>query len=241
MDTIMEIARRHGLKVVEDAAQGVNAFYKGRALGTIGDFGCYSFHETKNYTMGEGGALVFQDDAYQERAEILREKGTDRSKFFRGQVDKYRWIDYGSSYLPSEMNAAYLYAQLEKSEEINRKRRKIYDFYHENLKPLEEKGYIKRPFVPEEAEHNAHMYYLKVKDLETRTRLISYLREHKIYSAFHYIPLHSSPAGQKFGRFHGEDRYTTKESERLLRLPMFYNLSMEDVEYITDTILAFDF
>ena len=241
MDTIMEIARRHGLKVVEDAAQGVNAFYKGRALGTIGDFGCYSFHETKNYTMGEGGALVFQDDAYQERAEILREKGTDRSKFFRGQVDKYRWIDYGSSYLPSEMNAAYLYAQLEKSEEINRKRRKIYDFYHENLKPLEEKGYIKRPFVPEEAEHNAHMYYLKVKDLETRTRLISYLREHKIYSAFHYIPLHRSPAGQKFGRFHGEDRYTTKESERLLRLPMFYNLSMEDVEYITDTILAFDF
>lgn len=241
MDTIMEIARRHGLKVVEDAAQGVNAFYKGRALGTIGDFGCYSFHETKNYTMGEGGALVFQDDAYQEKAEILREKGTDRSKFFRGQVDKYRWIDYGSSYLPSEMNAAYLYAQLEKSEEINRKRRQIYDFYHENLKPLEEKGYIERPFVPQETEHNAHMYYLKVKDLETRTRLISYLKENKIYSAFHYIPLHSSPAGKKFGRFHGEDRYTTRESERLLRLPMFYNLSMEDVEYITDRVLSFDF
>ena len=241
MDTIMEIARRYGLKVVEDAAQGVNAFYKGRALGTIGDLGCYSFHETKNYTMGEGGALVFQDDAYQEKAEILREKGTDRSKFFRGQVDKYRWIDYGSSYLPSEMNAAYLYAQLEKSEEINRKRRQIYDYYHENLKPLEEKGCIQRPFVPQEAEHNAHMYYLKVKDLETRTRLISYLKENKIYSAFHYIPLHSSPAGKKFGRFHGEDRYTTRESERLLRLPMFYNLSMEDVEYITDTVLSFDF
>lgn len=241
MDTIMDIARRHNLKVVEDAAQGVNAFYKGRALGTIGDFGCYSFHETKNYTMGEGGAVVFQDGTYQEKAEILREKGTDRSKFFRGQVDKYRWIDYGSSYLPSEMNAAYLYAQLEESEKINRKRRKIYDYYHENLKCLEEKGYIQRPFVPEETEHNAHMYYLKVKDLETRTRLISYLKENHIYSAFHYIPLHSSPAGMKFGRFHGEDRYTTRESERLLRLPMFYNLPMEDVEYITDRILSFHF
>lgn len=241
MDTIMDIARRHNLKVVEDAAQGFNAFYKGRALGTIGDFGCYSFHETKNYTMGEGGAVVFQDDAYQERAEILREKGTDRSKFFRGQVDKYRWIDYGSSYLPSEMNAAYLYAQLEESERINRKRRAIYDYYHQHLKCLEDKGYIRRPFVPEETEHNAHMYYLKVKDLETRTRLISYLKENNIYSAFHYIPLHSSPAGTKFGRFHGEDRYTTRESERLLRLPMFYNLPMEDVEYITDRVLSFHF
>ena len=241
MDTIMDIARRHNLKVVEDAAQGVNAFYKGRALGTIGDFGCYSFHETKNYTMGEGGAVVFQDDAYQEKAEILREKGTDRSKFFRGQVDKYRWIDYGSSYLPSEMNAAYLYAQLEESEKINSKRRQIYDYYHESFKCLEEKGYIQRPIVPEETEHNAHMYYLKVKDLETRTRLISYLKENNIYSAFHYIPLHSSPAGVKFGRFHGEDRYTTRESERLLRLPMFYNLPMEDVEYITDRVLSFNF
>lgn len=241
MDTIMDIARRHNLKVVEDAAQGVNAFYKGRALGTIGDFGCYSFHETKNYTMGEGGAVVFQDAAYQEKAEILREKGTDRSKFFRGQVDKYRWIDYGSSYLPSEMNAAYLYAQLEESEKINSKRRRIYDYYHENLKCLEERGYIQRPLVPEETEHNAHMYYLRVKDLETRTRLISYLKENNIYSAFHYIPLHSSPAGMKFGRFHGEDRYTTRESERLLRLPMFYNLPMEDVEYITNRVLSFNF
>ena len=241
MDTIMDIARKYELKVVEDAAQGVEAYYHGKALGTIGDFGCYSFHETKNYTMGEGGALVFQDNSFQEKAEILREKGTDRSKFFRGQVDKYRWIDYGSSYLPSEMNAAYLYAQLEECEKINRKRHQIYDYYHENLAPLEDKGLIERPFVPEGIEHNAHMYYIKVKDLETRTRLIAYLKENGIYSAFHYVPLHSSPAGMKFGRFCGEDVYTTKESERLLRLPMFYNLPMSDAAYIVEKILEFRF
>lgn len=241
MDTIMEIARKYDLKVVEDAAQGVEAYYHGKALGTIGDFGCYSFHETKNYTMGEGGALVFQDNSFQEKAEILREKGTDRSKFFRGQVDKYRWIDYGSSYLPSEMNAAYLYAQLEECEKINRKRHQIYDYYHRNLAPLEEAGLIERPFVPEGIEHNAHMYYIKVKDLETRTGLIAYLKENGIYSAFHYVPLHSSPAGMKFGRFSGEDVYTTRESERLVRLPMFYNLPMSDVEYIVKKILEFRF
>ena len=241
MDTIMEIARKYDLKVVEDAAQGVEAYYHGRALGTIGDFGCYSFHETKNYTMGEGGALVFQDNSFQEKAEILREKGTDRSKFFRGQVDKYRWIDYGSSYLPSEMNAAYLYAQLEECEKINRKRHQIYDYYHRHLAPLEEAGLIERPFVPEGIEHNAHMYYIKVKDLETRTGLIAYLKENGIYSAFHYVPLHSSPAGMKFGRFSGEDVYTTRESERLVRLPMFYNLPMSDVEYIVEKILEFGF
>lgn len=241
MDTIMEIARKYDLKVVEDAAQGVEAYYHGRALGTIGDFGCYSFHETKNYTMGEGGALVFQDNSFQEKAEILREKGTDRSKFFRGQVDKYRWIDYGSSYLPSEMNAAYLYAQLEECEKINRKRHQIYDYYHRHLAPLEEAGLIERPFVPEGIEHNAHMYYIKVKDLETRTGLIAYLKENGIYSAFHYVPLHSSPAGMKFGRFSGEDVYTTRESERLVRLPMFYNLPMSDVEYIVKKILEFRF
>ncbi len=241
MDTIMEIARKYDLKVVEDAAQGVEAYYHGKALGTIGDFGCYSFHETKNYTMGEGGALVFQDNSFQEKAEILREKGTDRSKFFRGQVDKYRWIDYGSSYLPSEMNAAYLYAQLEECEKINRKRHQIYDYYHRHLAPLEEAGLIERPFVPEGIEHNAHMYYIKVKDLETRTGLIAYLKENGIYSAFHYVPLHSSPAGMKFGRFSGEDVYTTRESERLLRLPMFYNLPMSDVEYIVKKILEFRF
>ena len=241
MDKIMELAKKYNLKVVEDAAQGVEAYYHGKALGTIGDFGCYSFHETKNYTMGEGGALVFQKNEYQEKAEILREKGTDRSKFFRGQVDKYRWIDYGSSYLPSEMNAAYLYAQLEEAEKINGKRHQIYDYYNEGLKVLEEQEKIQRPVVPDGCRHNANMYYIKVKDLETRSRLISYLKENGICTAFHYVPLHSSPAGEKFGRFFGEDVYTTKESERLLRLPMFYNLSMSDVEYITDKILAFEF
>ncbi|MDO4338118.1 MAG: dTDP-4-amino-4,6-dideoxygalactose transaminase [Eubacteriales bacterium] len=241
MDTIMRLARKYRLKVVEDAAQGVEAYYHGQALGTIGDFGCYSFHETKNYTMGEGGALVFQDNAYQEKAEILREKGTDRSKFFRGQIDKYRWIDYGSSYLPSEMNAAYLYAQLEESRKINEKRHQIYDFYHESMKPLEEQGKVERPYVPAGITHNAHMYYLKVKDLETRTRLISYLKQNGIYSAFHYVPLHSSPAGKKFGRFSGEDVFTTRESERLLRLPMFYNLEMSEAEYIVEKLLKFPF
>ena len=237
----MALAEKYNLKVVEDAAQGVEAYYHGKALGTIGDFGCYSFHETKNYTMGEGGALVFQKNEYQEKAEILREKGTDRSKFFRGQVDKYRWIDYGSSYLPSEMNAAYLYAQLEECEKINQKRHQIYDTYHESLRDLEEQGKIQRPFVPEGCVHNAHMYYIKVKDLSVRSRLIAYLKEKGICTAFHYVPLHSSPAGEKFGRFSGEDVYTTKESERLLRLPMFYNLSMSDVDYITESIHQFEF
>lgn len=240
MDAIMDIAKRHGLKVVEDAAQGVNAWYKGKALGTIGDFGCFSFHETKNYTMGEGGALLFQEEAYQERAEILREKGTNRSKFFRGQIDKYTWVDYGSSYLPSELNAAYLYAQLEKMKEINEKRLALYEYYHEHLAVLEEKGLIERPFVPDEAEHNAHMYYIKVKDLETRTKLIRWMREEKgIQCVFHYIPLHSAPAGVRFGRFSGEDVYTTRESERLMRLPMYYSLSMEEAAYITEALLEY--
>ena len=241
MDTIMEIAGRHDLKVVEDAAQGVDAYYKGKALGTIGDFGCYSFHETKNYTMGEGGAILFNGEQYLEKAEILREKGTDRSKFFRGQVDKYRWMDYGSSYLPSEMNAAYLYAQLEECDKINRKRHQVYDGYHERLEDLEKQGKIQRPVVPEGCVHKAHMYYIKVKDIAVRTRLIAYLRENGIAPAFHYVPLHSSPAGEKFGRFHGKDVYTTKESERLLRLPMFYDLSMDDVDYIAEKIREFEF
>ncbi|MDO4297863.1 MAG: dTDP-4-amino-4,6-dideoxygalactose transaminase [Lachnospiraceae bacterium] len=240
MDTIMEIARKHNLKVVEDAAQGVNAYYKGRALGTIGDFGCYSFHETKNYTMGEGGALLFQDDKYVERAEILREKGTNRSKFFRGQIDKYTWVSYGSSYLPSDMNAAYLYAQLEALDQINEKRLQIWNYYHEQLKPLEDAGYLERPVIPEGRVHNAHMYYVKVKDLETRSKLIEWLKERGIHSVFHYIPLHTSPAGKQYGEFCGEDIYTTKESERLMRLPMFYNLSMEDVEYIVKCLLEYD-
>ena len=239
MNEILDIAKKYNLKVVEDAAQGVNAYYNGKALGTIGDFGCYSFHETKNYSMGEGGALVFQKDEYLEAAEILREKGTDRSKFFRGQVDKYTWVNYGSSYLPSDMNAAYLYAQLEMADEIDKKRHAIYDYYDKKLRPLAQAGYIEQPYVPEYASHNAHMYFIKTKDLEERTKLIQYLREKGIWSVFHYIPLHSAAAGRKFGRFHGEDVYTTKESERLMRLPMFYNLEMDKVEYVAQCILDY--
>ena len=239
MDEIMDIARRHHLKVVEDAAQGVNAWYKGRALGTIGDFGCYSFHETKNYSMGEGGALIMHDEDAFERAEILREKGTDRSRFFRGQVDKYTWVDYGSSYLPSDMNAAYLYAQLELAGQVDEKRKAIWNIYDEMLRPLAERGLIEQPFLPEGTTHNAHMYYIKVKDLAERTDLISYLKAKGVMCVFHYIPLHSSAAGLKFGRFFGEDRYTTRESERLMRLPMFYNLSLEDARYAAQCILEY--
>ena len=241
MDTIMDIAGRHNLKVVEDAAQGVGSTYKGRYLGTIGDFGCYSFHETKNYTMGEGGAIVFDNDDMLEKAEILREKGTDRSKFFRGQVDKYRWQDFGSSYLPSELNAAYLYAQLEVSDTICAKRRQIWEYYNEQLAPLEEQGFIERPFVPESCSNNYHMYYLKVKDIKVRSQLIAWLKERGVASVFHYVPLHSAPAGLKFGRFHGEDVYTTKESERLMRLPMFYNLDMEDAAKVAELLLAYPY
>ena len=240
MDAIMDIAGKHGLMVVEDAAQGVGARFQGKVLGTIGDFGCYSFHETKNYTMGEGGALLFQEDRYLEKAEILREKGTDRSKFFRGQVDKYRWVDFGSSYLPSEMNAAYLYAQLEVSDQITQKRRQIYEYYDTHLAELAAKGFVEQPVIPSGCESNYHMYYLKVKDLSVRTKLLAYLRSRDILSVFHYVPLHSAPAGKKFGRFSGEDVYTTRESERLLRLPMFYNLDMEDAEKVVKALLAFD-
>ena len=239
MDEILEIARKHNLLVVEDAAQGVNAWYKGKALGTIGDFGCYSFHETKNYTMGEGGALLFQEGKYQEKAEILREKGTDRSKFFRGQVDKYTWVDFGSSYLPSDLNAAYLYAQLEMAKEINDKRMSIWNLYNEAFAELEEKQVVERPFVPDYAVHNAHMYYLKLKDLETRTAFIRYMKENGVQCVFHYIPLHTATAGKKFGRFHGEDIYTTKESERLVRLPMYYNLDLSQAQQVADLVRKF--
>ena len=239
MDEIMEIAARHHLMVVEDAAQGIYAYYKGRALGTIGDFGCYSFHETKNYSMGEGGALVFQNNDFLERAEIIREKGTDRSKFFRGQVDKYRWMDYGSSYLPSDLNAAYLWAQLEMADTIRKDRLGSWNYYYEELRPLAEAGYIEQPFIPDYADHNAHMYYIKTKDLETRGRLIDFMRKHDILTVFHYVPLHSAPAGKKFGRFHGEDKYTTKESERLVRLPMYYHLKEEDREQVVKAIKEF--
>ena len=236
MDKIMDIARRYNLYVVEDAAQAVMSTYKGKALGTIGDFGCYSFHETKNYSMGEGGAILIQNENFIDRAEIIREKGTDRSKFFRGQVDKYSWVDMGSSFLPSELNAAYLYAQLEEAEKINEDRLKSWNLYYEGLKELEDKGLIELPFIPEGCEHNAHMFYIKCKDLDERSKLIEYLKENNILSVFHYIPLHSAKAGIEFGRFHGEDVYTTKESERLLRLPMYYGMEEECVHYIINKV-----
>lgn len=239
MDTIRDIAKRHNLVVVEDAAQGVMSFYKGRALGSIGDFGCYSFHETKNYSMGEGGAVLVNHEKNVERAEIIREKGTNRTKFFRGQVDKYTWIDLGSSYLQSELNCAYLYAQIENPDIINNDRLRSWNTYYELLTPLKEKGCIDLPVVPEGCVHNAHMFYIKTKDLEERSKLIAFLKENGIGAVFHYIPLHSSPAGQQFGRFHGEDKYTTKESERLLRLPMYYGLEKKDIEYVVSKIKEF--
>ena len=239
MDTIMDIAKRHHLLVIEDAAQGIMSTYKGQALGAIGDFGCFSFHETKNYSMGEGGALLIKDPKDVEEAEIIREKGTNRSKFYRGQIDKYTWVNYGSSYLPSDMNAAYLWAQLELAEEINEKRRSIWNRYWELLQPLKEQGCIELPTVPEGCVHNAHMFYIKAKDLEERTGLIDFLRENEIWPVFHYIPLHTAPAGIKFGEFHGEDKYTTKESERLCRLPLFYSLELEQVDYIASKVKEF--
>lgn len=239
MDTIMDIAKRHHLMVIEDAAQGIMSTYKGQALGAIGDFGCFSFHETKNYSMGEGGALLIKDPQYVEEAEIIREKGTNRSKFYRGQIDKYTWVNYGSSYLPSDMNAAYLWAQLELAEEINEKRRSIWNRYWELLQPLKEQGCIELPTVPEGCVHNAHMFYIKAKGLEERTGLIDFLRENEIWPVFHYIPLHTAPAGIKFGEFHGEDKYTTKESERLCRLPLFYSLELEQVDYIASKVKEF--
>ncbi len=239
MDKITDIANRFGLKVVEDAAQGVMAFYKGRALGTFGDYGCFSYHETKNYSMGEGGALLIRDTENIERAEIIREKGTNRSKFFRGQIDKYTWVDFGSSYLPSDMNAAYLWAQLECAELINNDRLSTWNRYYEALKPLADEGKIKLPVIPENCVHNAHMFYIKARDLEERTRLIAHLKGNGIGAVFHYIPLHSAPAGLQFGRFHGEDKYTTAESERLLRLPMYYGLKASEVDYIIEKIYEF--
>ncbi|MBQ8822332.1 MAG: dTDP-4-amino-4,6-dideoxygalactose transaminase [Lachnospiraceae bacterium] len=239
MDTIMDIAKRYNLVVIEDAAQGIMSTYKGKALGTIGDFGAFSFHETKNYSMGEGGALLIRDEKYIEEAEIIREKGTNRSKFFRGQIDKYTWVNFGSSYLPSDMNAAYLYAQLEMAEEINDHRLECWNRYYELLKPLAKEGCIELPVVPEGCVHNAHMFYIKAADVEERTELISFLKERGVMSVFHYIPLHSAPAGLKYGRFHGQDLFTTKESERLTRLPMFYKLTLEEVDYICEQVKAF--
>lgn len=240
MDEIVRIARKHGLIVVEDAAQGVMSTYKGRALGTIGTFGCYSFHETKNYSMGEGGALVINDPAYIERAEIIREKGTNRSLFRLGQVDKYTWVDRGSSYLQSDLNAAYLWAQLERADEINEDRLATWHAYYEAFAPLAETGRVELPVVPEGCVHNAHMFYLKVRDLEERTAFIEHLKQHGVMAVFHYVPLHSSPAGLKFGRFHGEDVFTTRESDRLVRLPMYYGLSREDGNAVIKAVGSFD-
>ena len=237
MDTVMDIARRRGLKVVEDAAQGVMASYKGTALGAIGDYGCFSFHESKNYSMGEGGALLLRQD--DPRAEVIREKGTNRARFLRGQVDKYTWEDLGSSYLPSELNAAYLYGQLEMAEEINAARLHAWELYRQALAPLADRGYIDLPHIPDGCAHNAHMFYIKARDLNERTALIAYLKANGVGSVFHYVPLHSAAAGLRFGRFHGEDRYTTRESERLLRLPMYYGITDSDVLYAAETVAAF--
>ena len=239
MDTIMDIAKRHNLKVVEDAAQGVMSEYKGKALGAIGDYGCYSFHETKNYSMGEGGALLIKNEDDIELAEIIREKGTNRSRFLRGQIDKYTWVEAGSSYLPSDMNAAYLWAQLQEADKINDDRLAAWDRYYKGFEELEQKGFVTRPIIPEECKHNAHMFYLKAENLEIRTKLISFLKENGVMAVFHYVPLHSAPAGKKFGEFVGEDKYTTKESDRLLRLPMYYGLSESETDKVIEKVIEF--
>ena len=239
MDTIMKIARKHGLLVVEDAAQGVMSTYKGKALGTIGDFGCYSFHETKNYSMGEGGALVINNPAFFEKAEVLREKGTNRSKFFRGQFDKYTWVDFGDSYLPSEINAAYLWSQLQRADEINNNRLDSWKQYYDAFEHLKEEVEIELPVIPEGCVHNAHMFYINIKTLQERTAFISFMKQNGISCVFHYVPLHSAPAGIKFGRFDGNDNFTTKESDRLVRLPLYYKLTQEDIDYIISKVNEF--
>lgn len=239
MDTITAIAKAHNLTIVEDNAQGIMATYNGQALGTFGAFGCLSFHETKNYSMGEGGALLINNENDIERAEIIREKGTDRSKFLRGQIDKYTWVDCGSSYLPSELNAAHLYCQLEQANMINDDRLHNWNQYYKLLKPLADSGRIELPTIPNHCIHNAHMFYIKTKDIEERTALSTFFKQNGITASFHYIPLHSAPAGRKYGRFCGEDKYTTKESERLLRLPMYYGLKPSDIVFIVEVINNF--
>lgn len=241
MDVIMRIAKKYKLFVVEDAAQGVMAKYKDKYLGTIGHMGCYSFHETKNYTCGEGGAIVLNDKRLIKRAEIIREKGTDRARFLRGQVDKYTWVDIGSSYIPAELNAAFLFAQLEKAKEISRRRMEDWNSYLDGLTPLAEKGLINLPHIPAECSHSAHMFYIKVKNIKERSRLIEYLKKHGILSIFHYVPLHASKAGRKYGRFSGRDIWTSKESKRILRLPLFTDLSQKDAYKIIRLIDKFYF
>lgn len=239
MDTIMDIAKKYNLMVVEDAAQAVMSQYKGRALGTIGDFGCFSFHETKNYSMGEGGAILINNEKYIEKAEILREKGTNRSQFYRGQVAKYNWVDFGDSYLQSDLNAAYLWAQLEMADEINENRLATWNTYYKAFHCLESSGIITLPNIPDGCTHNAHMFYIKTKDLETRQKYIKFMKENDILCVFHYVPLHSAPAGIKFGRFNGDDEYTTSDSDRLVRLPMYYNMDKKDLKKVIDKTKEF--
>lgn len=239
MDVIMALAKEHNLIVVEDAAQGVMSTYKGKALGTIADMGCYSFHETKNYSMGEGGALVINNPKYADRAEIIREKGTNRAQFFRGQVAKYNWVDWGSSWLPSDLNAAYLWGQLQAADKINNNRLETWNAYYEAFKPLEEAGLVELPHIPQDCTHNAHMFFMKCKDLETRQDFIKYMKANDILCVFHYVPLHSAPAGLKFGRFDGDDRFTTSESDRLVRLPLYYNISKEDCNKVIRCTLEY--
>ena len=240
MDIIMDIANRHSLFVVEDAAQGMMSSYKGKALGTIGHMGTFSFHETKNYTSaGEGGLLIINDEQFIQRAEIIREKGTNRSQFFRGMVDKYSWVDKGSSYLMNDVSAAYLWGNLEKADEIKQDRLNSWQKYYDGLQELEEKDLLELPVIPKECTHNAHMFYIKVKDLDTRTKLLEYLKQKDILAVFHYIPLHSAPAGQVFGVFNEKDEFTTKESERLLRLPMYYAINSQDILQIIEKIKSF--
>jgi len=240
MDKILEIAKKYNLFVIEDAAQGMMSMYKGKPLGTFGHLGAYSFHETKNYTSGgEGGLFIINDERFIEKAEIIREKGTNRSIFFRGMVDKYTWVDIGSSYLMNEISAAYLWGNIEKANEINEYRLRIWKIYYDGLKELQIKGFITLPYIPDYCTHNGHMFYIKVKDLNERTALINYLKQNGILAVFHYVPLHSSPAGLKFGRFYGEDKYTTKESERLIRLPLYHGLKDNEVYFVIEKIYEF--
>ncbi len=239
MDTITDIAKRHNLFVVEDAAQGVTSTYKGKALGTIGDFGCYSFHETKNFSMGEGGAILINNEKFNTLAEIYREKGTNRSAFFRGEVAKYNWVEYGDSFLQSDLNAAYLWAQFEKADVIQNNRIETWNMYWNAFEPHAKEWGIELPTIPAECEHNAHMFYLKCKDLDQRTRFISFMKENHILCVFHYVPLHSAPAGEKYGRFNGDDVYTTDESDRLVRLPLYYDMFPEDRQMVIDKVIEF--
>lgn len=239
MSIIKKIANKYSIPIIEDSAQGVMSLYDGLALGTIGDFGCYSFHETKNYTMGEGGALVLNDEKYIERAEIIREKGTNRTRFYRGEIDKYSWVDIGSSFLPSEMNVSYLYAQLEQADIINNNRLQTWHYYYQAFEEYKKENLLDLPVVPVKCKHNAHMFYLKFKNVDIRTQYINYMKKENINCVFHYVPLHSSEGGKMFSRFNGEDIYTTKESERLVRLPMFYGISEREREKVISRSIMF--